>query len=145
MANYADYLNDTFNCNIEVDYDTGDLTNFDPTSMYDKINLLKDEKRKSVSMEALTDPQLENDFLTQYESLQSAQKELDKLYNSYGKAGIAAYQYYKESEAAGRNTRIIFSIMRNMLNLWDCPDGAGAINSESTFMALTKLKKKLMK
>lgn len=102
MANYADYLNDTFNCNIEVDYDTGDLTNFDPTSMYDKINLLKDEKRKSVSMEALTDPQLENDFLTQYESLQSAQKELDKLYNSYGKAGIAAYQYYKESEAAGR-------------------------------------------
>lgn len=44
MANYADYLNDTFNCNIEVDYDTGDLTNFDPTSMYDKINLLKDEK-----------------------------------------------------------------------------------------------------
>lgn len=102
MANYADYLNDTFNCNIEVDYDTGDLTNFDPTSMYDKINLLKDEKRKSVSMEALTDPQLENDFLTQYESLQSAQKELDKLYNSYGKAGVAAYQYYKESEAAGR-------------------------------------------
>lgn len=102
MANYADYLNDTFNCNIEVDYDTGDLTNFDPTSMYDKINLLKDEKRKSASMEALTDPQLENDFLTQYESLQSAQKELDKLYNSYGKAGIAAYKYYKESEAAGR-------------------------------------------
>lgn len=102
MANYADYLNDTFNCNIEVDYDTGDLTNFDPTSMYDKINLLKDEKRKSVSMEALTDPQLENDFLTQYESLQSAQKELDKLYNSYGEAGVEAYQYYKESEAAGR-------------------------------------------
>ena len=38
MSQYADYLNNTFNCNIEVDYDTGKLTGFDPTNINSQID-----------------------------------------------------------------------------------------------------------
>ena len=104
MSKYADYLNDTFNCNIEVDYDTGKLTGFDPTTdYYDIIDDITAEKRKEVSLDFITNPELLEKTFTQNENLIEAQNELDKLKNKYGEAGVAAYEFYREQKATDKN------------------------------------------
>ncbi len=104
MSKYADYLNDTFNCNIEVDYDTGKLTGFDPTTdYYDIIDDITAEKRKEVSLDFITNPELLEKTITQNENLLEAQNELDKLKNKYGEAGVAAYEFYREQKATDKN------------------------------------------
>ena len=104
MSKYADYLNDTFNCNIEVDYDTGKLTGFDPTTdYYDIIDDITAEKRKEVSLDFITNPELLEKTITQNENLIEAQNELDKLKNKYGEAGVAAYEFYREQKATDKN------------------------------------------
>lgn len=53
MRNYADYLNDTFNCNIVVDYETGDITGLDPVG--DFIKNQSTNGRKQAAIEGMTD------------------------------------------------------------------------------------------
>lgn len=102
MQSYADYLNDTFNCNIQVNYETGELTGFDPASMTEEINSMLEQNRIDIAKQALSDPDYVRAYQTDYESLQNAEQELEELRNKYGEAGIAAYEFYKESEAAGK-------------------------------------------
>lgn len=76
MANYADYLNDTFNCNIEVDYDTGELTGFDPNSVIDQLTEKAEENRINSAAESLTSPEFTNGYI----DILKEKKEIEQEY-----------------------------------------------------------------
>lgn len=77
MSKYADYLNNTFNCNIEVNYDTGELTGFDPTNINSQLIETAKENRKQAASDALTDGNFTNDYIHQVQKLADAK---DKQY-----------------------------------------------------------------
>lgn len=77
MSQYADYLNDTFNCNIEVDYDTGKLTGFDPTDINTQIASIAEENRKQVAIESITDVDFQNQYMDRVKNLESEKKRLE--------------------------------------------------------------------
>ena len=54
MSKYADYLNDTFECNIKVNYNTGDLTGFDPKILTDGIIKKTQEAMYQAEVDAVT-------------------------------------------------------------------------------------------
>ncbi len=62
MSEYANYLNDTFNCDIKVNYETKELTGFDPTTVIDQIMNLAHDQRYQKAMEYLSAP----DFMDTY-------------------------------------------------------------------------------
>lgn len=76
MADYADYLNDTFNCNIEVDYDTGELTGFDPNSVIDQLTEKAEENRINSAAESLTSPEFTNGYI----DILKEKKEIEQEY-----------------------------------------------------------------
>lgn len=77
MSQYADYLNNTFNCNIEVDYDTGKLTGFDPTNINTQIASIAEENRKQVAIESITDVDFQNQYMDRVKNLESEKKRLE--------------------------------------------------------------------
>lgn len=86
MGKYADYLNDTFQCNIVVDYDTGALTGFDPENIVSQIRTVQDAARADAAMTYITGADFTNQYLDAAEQyiesgnlLKSKQKELDQL------------------------------------------------------------------
>lgn len=86
MSKYADYLNDTFNCNIVVDYDTGELTGFDPKVVSQNIIDAANDNRVQQAMDYLTGADFTNDYIDQYRNLldiqaekRKAQSELDGI------------------------------------------------------------------
>ena len=85
MQNYADYLNDTFNCNINVNYDTGELTGFDPSAVYGQIISTADEARKQTAMDYLSDPEFLDSYTSQYEAMMDAQNVLSETQKEFGK------------------------------------------------------------
>lgn len=95
MGSYADYLNDTFECNIKVNYDTGKVTGINPQDIVDKIKSKSDEKRQKAAIEYLSDTQNIDSINAQQEALNEAKKEAEKLKNKYGDVGIKAYEYQK--------------------------------------------------
>jgi TP901 family phage tail tape measure protein len=112
MQSYADYLNDTFNCNIVVDYDTGELTGFDPSAVVDEIQSQTQANRIQISMDYVSNPEYIDEYTELYNQLLAAQdnyhkatitkeKEADALYDEYlNKKGTAledaAYQKYQQ-------------------------------------------------
>ena len=76
MADYADYLNDTFNCTIEVDYDTGELTGFDPNSVIDQLTEKAEENRINSAAESLTSPEFTNGYI----DILKEKKEIEQEY-----------------------------------------------------------------
>ena len=62
MSKYADYLNDTFNCNIKVNYDTGELTNFNPEEITSQLVSKAQENR----VQAASDYIISSDFTSEY-------------------------------------------------------------------------------
>lgn len=77
MSQYADYLNNTFNCNIKVDYDTGKLTGFDPTDINTQIASIAEENRKQVAIESITDVDFQNQYMDRVKNLESEKKRLE--------------------------------------------------------------------
>lgn len=63
MGKYADYLNDTFQCNIVVDYDTGALTGFDPENIVSQIRSMQDAARSEEAMSYITGSDFTNAYL----------------------------------------------------------------------------------
>lgn len=63
MGKYADYLNDTFQCNIVVDYDTGALTGFDPENIASQIRSMQDAARSEEAMSYITGSDFTNAYL----------------------------------------------------------------------------------
>lgn len=83
MANYADYLNDTFNCNIEVNYDTGELTGFDPERLVDNLMETSDNRKLKVSMDYLSDPDMQSEYMDAYKSFRDKSIELAPFKTEY--------------------------------------------------------------
>ena len=86
MADYADYLNDTFNCNIEVDYDTGELTGFDPNSVIDQLTEKAEENRINSAAESLTSPEFTNGYIDIFKRKKEIEQEYAVVKNEILKA-----------------------------------------------------------
>lgn len=85
MSSYADYLNDTFNCNIEVNYDTGELTGFDPTDIKSQIEQIAENNRVEFAIEQITSAE----FTGGYEDALKAEAQAAKEYSeALADAGI---------------------------------------------------------
>ncbi|MBQ3566231.1 MAG: phage tail tape measure protein [Oscillospiraceae bacterium] len=54
MSNYADYLNNTFNCDIKVNYDTGEITNLNPEDIAGQIIDKTNSDKTQLSMDFIT-------------------------------------------------------------------------------------------
>lgn len=89
MSRYADYLNDTFNCNIEVNYDTGELTGFDPNDLSNSLFDMANNNRKDAAMSYLTNSDFVNDYLEAYKIQQD---KFNKL--NIAKSAEANYKTY---------------------------------------------------
>lgn len=63
MSKYADYLNDTFNCNIEVNYDTRELTGFDPEYNAKLLAQKAKENRKQAATETVSGEEFTNSYI----------------------------------------------------------------------------------
>lgn len=74
MQSYADYLNDTFNCNIEVDYDTGKLTGFDPNILSDQLMQQYENQKIQISMDYVSSPEFVDGYTEIYNRLIEAQE-----------------------------------------------------------------------
>lgn len=79
MSQYADYLNDTFNCNIEVDYDTGKLTGFDPADASSLILDARKEAERQTAMDFLTSADEQNKYINRLKKLQQAKQDYADL------------------------------------------------------------------
>lgn len=89
MSKYADYLNDTFNCNIVVDYDKGEITGFDPEAVTQSIIDIANDNKVQQSIDFLTNPDFTSGYADSYkkykELLQkksNLQKEYDQRYKN---------------------------------------------------------------
>lgn len=82
MSQYADYLNDTFNCNIKVNYETGELTGFNPELVAQQIIDVTNEKRVQQAMDFLTNTDFTNDYIEAVNHLIRAREEFQKIENS---------------------------------------------------------------
>lgn len=74
MSQYADYLNNTFNCNIEVDYDTGKLTGFDPTNINSQMATFAQESIKDYAQSKLASGDVSTEYLNAVRSLEDFEK-----------------------------------------------------------------------
>lgn len=70
MSQYADYLNNTFECDINVNYDTKEITGFDPNDVGQKAIDAAKENTRQVAFESITS----NEFISGYK------KSLDDIY-----------------------------------------------------------------
>lgn len=77
MSKYADYLNDTFNCNIEVNYNTGELTGFDPTNINSIMAKVAEENRKQAAIDSVTGADFTNGYIDALEDLKNIKDEYE--------------------------------------------------------------------
>lgn len=118
LSGYADYLNDTFNCDIVVDINTGEITGFDADAVVTQIVNQASKNRQQVALDEITGVDFTSGYLDAaqqyYESrndLWAAQKEFDalaatKYYDFNGNAHYANDKRYAElqTEITGLKT-----------------------------------------
>lgn len=92
MQSYADYLNDTFQCNIEVNYDTGELTGFDPEVLKKQIIAAANDARYQDAITAISDFKFQDSYSDAYDVLENAKADLYSL-----KAAYENIDKYRES------------------------------------------------
>lgn len=90
MSKYADYLNDTFNCNIKVNYDTGELTNFNPEEITSKLASKAQENRVQAASDFVTSSDFTNKYISSIDNLDAIEKEYEEKRNKIN-AAIADY------------------------------------------------------
>lgn len=83
MASYADYLNDTFNCNIKVNYETGELTGFNPEVVAQQIIDVANDNRVKSAMSYLTGSDFTEGYLDAIDEFSKASIELQKAEAAY--------------------------------------------------------------
>ena len=81
MSNYADYLNNTFNCDIKVNYDTGELTGFDPENVTDVLIEDAENKRVQAATEHITSNPFQLDYQEQFKTYEELRKKVEN-YNA---------------------------------------------------------------
>ena len=138
MSQYADYLNNTFNCNIEVDYDTGKLTGFDPTNINSQMIKIAMDNRKQAASESVTSADFTNgyldglkelkDFETEYKIVKD---EITKSMNDPGHANMTSYTMSEANEYFGKKIAEAQKVVDGYKNtafeafsIMDNPDGA---------------------
>ncbi|MGN1224119.1 MAG: phage tail tape measure protein, partial [Ruminococcus sp.] len=118
MSTYANYLNDTFDCNIQVNYDTGELTGFDPQVISTQIASMYKEKKISIAMETISSV----DFVDNYKAISGAYEEAAQEYqnalNEYQKDADDAYQEFIKSSDAYANESGSLSAMTAARQKW---------------------------
>lgn len=96
MSKYADYLNDTFNCDIVVNYDTGELTGFDPAAVTQSIIDAANDKRVQQSIDDITNLDFTKKYeeaFQRYDELMLKKSNLQKEYDELSKnAGPLGYE-----------------------------------------------------
>ena len=135
MSQYADYLNDTFNCNIEVDYDTGKLTGFDPTNINSQMIKIAMDNRKQAASESVTSADFTNGYLDGLKDFETEYKivkdEITKSMNDPGHANMTSYTMSEANEYFGKKIAEAQKVVDGYKNtafeafsIMDNPDGA---------------------
>lgn len=76
MSQYASYLNDTFECDIQVNYDTGELTGFDPNDITSQVEKIAKQNIAQAAVEQITNA----DNIKEYgEAIKNAVKTRNEL------------------------------------------------------------------
>lgn len=91
MQEYADYLNDTFNMDIVVTT-SGDVENFDFSTIIDDINAQIAENEHQIAFDALSAPELRDSFLAQTEQAAELQQQI-----AYAEDQLASYYQMQEA------------------------------------------------
>ncbi len=141
MASYADYLNDTFNCSIVVDYDTGEITGFDPKDVTKSIIDIANDNKVQQSIDYLTNPDFTSgyaDAYKQYEELMQKRSNLQKEYDQrYKNADYDTFIYDEQFGKVERElalTNAELETATSKLNTYDAElDKYGDIAEESGF------------
>lgn len=117
MASYADQLNQEFNCNIKVNYDTGELTGFNVSQLTGAVIQAANDQRYQQAMEYLSGSAFQDNYVTAKqhirmleEELQGYTDELNYLYEhvyDVGSDGTLSYsgRNYDEIQADIENTQ----------------------------------------
>lgn len=138
MSQYADYLNNTFNCNIEVDYDTGKLTGFDPTNINSQMVKIAMDNRKQAASESVTSADFTNSYLDGLKELKDfeteykiVKDEITKSMNDPGHANMTGYTMSEANEYFGKKIAEAQKVVDGYKNtafeafsIMDNPDGA---------------------
>lgn len=123
MSQYANYLNNTFECDIKVNYDTGEVTGFDPNGIGEVIAKQSDEAYKQKALESIAGGDISTDYRKQLTDRYAQENELkrhfsamDAILDSYGedfrkkyasKYGFEGYDYaqiYKDFADQGSSS-----------------------------------------
>lgn len=83
MSEYADYLNDTFNCNIKVNYDTGELTGFDPDYLVKQVQNRINENRRSAAFDFITSEEFSGGYIDAAKKLIDEQNRLSNMQHEF--------------------------------------------------------------
>lgn len=79
MSKYADYLNDTFECNIKVNYDTGELTNFDPVDIgVNKAKEIAEANRRQAAFDSVTSLEFQKTYNESLKQAMEMQKQAEE-------------------------------------------------------------------
>lgn len=78
MGKYADYLNDTFHCNIVVDYNTGDITGLDPKQLGSQIQEQGRQNERQAAYDTVTGDKFRNAYRTSWENASAAMNNAKK-------------------------------------------------------------------
>lgn len=85
MSKYADYLNDTFNCNIKVNYDTGELTGFNPDVVVKQIITAANDKKVQSAMAFLSGEDFTSGYIEAAKNVDAIEKALTEAEKEYEK------------------------------------------------------------
>lgn len=83
MSKYADYLNDTFNTRIVVDYEKGKLTGFDPKAIAQSIIDSANDKRVQSAWESLSGAEFTDGIIESIKVTKDAKKAYDEANKSW--------------------------------------------------------------
>ncbi|MBR3422822.1 MAG: phage tail tape measure protein [Ruminococcus sp.] len=79
MAGYADHLNDTFNCDIKVNYSTGELTGFDPQVIVGAVIEAANSERYQNALDYLSGADFQDKYVDARVHVKELGAELEKL------------------------------------------------------------------
>jgi len=139
MSSYADYLNDTFNCNIVVDYDTGELTGFDPTIVTKSIIDAANDNKVQQSIDYLTNPDFTSGYIDAFKTYDelmlkksNLQKEYDQLYKNADYDTFVYDERFGEVERELQSTNDELQTAKSLLGEYDAAlDKYGSAAEES--------------
>lgn len=154
MGKYADYLNNTFECNIKVNYKTGSLTGFDPVGQFQKnLKAKSDAQKIQVAIEKLADPNFQQEYVDDLNKIKALERQIKlqqpglvkdieniQAVNSYNQEnGISANDAFKsfESKYKSNDPNRLYDFEKYYNEHFNKSTGSAFADSVITFMAAT--------